>query len=107
MVMLACLQVSATKSMPPTSASMLGLASSGMIVEALRIVLALSKVSVLMRASLICSGVASGTRVSPVLLPGRVLASTVVGAGDPLAGRSDTAGFLGGTDIVYSCFQGL
>ena len=86
---------------------MLGLASSGMIVEERSIARAFSKVSVLVRTSLICSGVASGTRVGPALLPGLVLASAVEGAGDPLVGRCDVGGLLGGTDMMCGCLQPL
>ena len=93
--------------MPPTSASILGLASLGMIVDDRSIALAFSKVSVLKRASLICSGVASGIRVGPVLLLSRVLPSAVVGAGDPLAGCCAVGGLLGGTDMMYGRFHSL
>ena len=77
-----------------TSASMLGLASLGMIVNDRSIALALSKVSVLIHASLICSGVASGTLVSS-------------GAGDPLVGHCDIGGLFGGTNILQGRFHSL
>ena len=93
--------------MPLTSASRLGLASLGMIIDDCHITLALLKVSVLIHVSLICSGVASGTLVSPVLLPGCVPVSIPMGAGDPLVACCNVSGLFGGTNILRGHFHSL
>lgn len=89
------------------SASRLGLASSGMIVDARRIALAFSKVSVRVRASFICSNVASGIFAVPALLFGHKPVSIFVGAGDPLVSRCNAGAFFGGTDISQGRSNGL